>query len=175
MKAKKAIVVKSVAKAATKKTVTKKAEVKKVAIKIVSKKSSTKPKVQTTRHFISIMEGKEMIENFQTQLIKNKISAKSFSIGREFDISLFEVLLKIKGVKKIRFTNAINANNEHTLVVTGVSVNGYDINLPAASNPNIVNPKINSIMARGIDTPAEDGVGDMGDQCTNPEYKKTTP
>jgi hypothetical protein len=176
MKAKKAIVVKSVAKAATKKTVTKKAAVKKTAIKIVSKKPSPKPKAQTTRHFISIMEGKEMIENFQNQLIKNKISAKSFSIGREFDTSLFEVILKIKGVKKIRFTNAI-ANNEHTLVVTGVDANGYDLNLPASSNPN-ENIAKNLNLGKGGETAtstSEDGLGDMGDQCTNPDYKKTAP
>jgi hypothetical protein len=174
-KTKKGIASKSVTKAAPKKAVIKKTVVKKVEVKAVAKKTSPKPKAKTTRHFISIMEGKEMIEKFQSQKAANKLAAKSFSIGREFDLSLFEVILKIKGVKKIRFSNAINEKNEHTLVVSGVDGNGNDLYLPASSNPNITNPKTSSFMAKSTDAPPEDGLGDMGDQCTNPDYKKTNP
>jgi hypothetical protein len=166
LKTKKATATKSILKAAPKKAVA----------KALVKKTTSTGKILTTRHFISIMQGKEMIETFQTQKSANKLAAKYFSIGREFDISLFEVILKIKGVKKIRFTNAI-ANNEHTLVVTGVDANGYDLNLPASSNPN-ENIAKSLNLGKGGETAtstSEDGLGDMGDQCTNPDYKKTNP
>jgi hypothetical protein len=176
LKTKKGIAPKSILKAAPKKTAVKKAApAKKSVAKAVLKKITPIEKALTTRHFISVMEGNIMIENFQIQKSANKLSSKHFSVGREFDISLFEVILKIKGVKKIRFTNAINEKNEHTLVVTPVNAKGNDMYLPASSNPNIINPKTNSFMAKSTDAPPEDGMGDMGDQCTNPDYKKTNP
>jgi hypothetical protein len=173
LKTKKATATKSILKAAPKKAAVKKAPpAKKAVAKALVKKTTSKEKILTTRHFISIMQGNEMVENFQNQKSTNKLGAKSFSIGREFDISLFEVILKIKGVKKIRFTNAINAKNEHTLVVTGVDAIGNEMYLPASSNPKLKDSKTESmLMAKSIDTAPQDGLGDMGDQCTNPAYK----
>jgi hypothetical protein len=155
---------------------TKKAAVKKSAAKKVIKKSPAKKNVQKSKtvtppspvkvisgkHIISQSDGEQMINRFMYYNKGTKLNLVKFSSGREFDVSLFTSILNTAGVKKIRFRNAVNANNEHTLVITGADEKGYDILIPVIVQQN-------SLMA---DTPPPtNGMGDMGDQCSDPKYK----
>ncbi len=164
---------KVIKKAAPKKVVTKaapkKAVKKTVSKKAVKKKTPSKAKALVKaisgKHVIARLDGQQMIDTFMYYNNPKKITGISFSSGREFDISLFTTLLSLPNIKKIRFRNAVNANNEHTLVITGVNANGFDILIPVADSTT------QSSALTGDDPPPTDGMGDMGDQCTDPKYK----
>ncbi len=161
-------------KAATKRSVVKKVIVAKKAVakktavkKTVSKKSVPKKvtAVNAPNHIISKTEGKTMVTNFRNNLLDlNSATPVQFSDGREFHKSLFEKLLLLDGVEKIRFYNAVDENNQHTLVITAVDSNRNDIyfkNEPMA--------KKQAAAQRSAAAADNDGVGDMGSQC--PAYQ----
>jgi hypothetical protein len=143
---------------ATKAIAKKKAAAKKIAQK---KKKALPVKVN---HIISKRKGAEMVNRFRTNTNFNTIS---FSHGMEFNKSIFEDLLKLKGVTKIRVYNAVNENGEHTFVLTAVDAKRNDIYFkmkkPAVKSTSRAVAKL---------IPGEDeGVGNMGSQC--PAYEDT--
>jgi hypothetical protein len=143
---------------ATKAITKKNAAVKKAVPK---KKKAAAVKVN---HIISKRKGAEMVNRFRTITNLNTIS---FSHGMEFNKSIFEKLLKLKGVTKIRVYNAVNENGEHTFVLTAVDAKRNDIYFklkrPATKSTSKAVAKL---------MPGEDeGVGNMGNQC--PAYEDT--
>lgn len=144
----------------TKKTTPEKVGVKK---QIISKpKTIIKTKVN---HIIPKVLGMEMIARFEKN-IKN-LSKVKFEMGKEFDKTLFEELLKLKGIKSVRIYNALNADNTHTFVITGLDKNSYELYFQIKRG---VEKKQNFEGKDGADTTLtyDDGVGNMGNQCTEP-------
>ena len=159
---------------ATKAITKKKAIVKKAA----PKKKATPPKktavLVKNKHIISRDKGEQMKAAYMQEIQKIKATNPKLKIqfnnGREFDKSLFEELLKINGADRIRIYNALNEKNEHTFVITAVNKQNFNlfIPIPAATT------KTAKSMVMAASTPTEDGVGNMGNQCTDPNYKPTT-
>jgi hypothetical protein len=155
-----------VKKAAPKKAASKKAASKKAAPKKPGGKTGNKGEITsflsdlatptTSKHIIPVMDAMTMNDSFNTANAANDFSNITFFDGREFKIDLFQILLSQPGIEKIRFRNAINANNEHTLTITGVNATGHDIYLP------LNNSTANS--------DGDLGAGDMGDQCIGGIY-----
>jgi hypothetical protein len=153
-------------KAAPKKAASKKAASKKAAPKKPRGKTGNKGEITsflsdfaaatTSRHIIPVMDSMTMNDNFNTANAAKDFSNITFFDGREFDIDLFQILLSQPGIEKIRFRNAVNANNEHTLTITGVNENGYDIYLPLNNS--------------AANSDGGEGAGDMGDQCIGGIY-----
>lgn len=142
---------------ATKKITKKKTTVKKAAPKKAAAKTK-KATVLKSRHIIPYHKG-EMMKSAYMQAIKTPgAGIIKFNNGREFDKSLFEILLKVKGVEKIRIYNALNDKNEHTFVITAVNKQKFSLVIPVNTGK----------MTRGA---GEGSVGNMGDQCTDPKYK----
>ena len=143
--------------------VAKKAVTKKVVAKSALPKKAVAPKsASAAEHIITKNEGKAMINSFRN----TDKSAINFTSGREFDKSIFEALLKLKGCKKIRIYNALDADGYHTLVLTAVDKAENDIYFKLKT-PKSTGAK--SAMAFPIDN---SGVGNRGNQC--PEYDTIT-
>jgi len=103
------------------------------------------------------------------------ISKVEFTYALEFDKSLFEQLLQLKGIRKIRVHNAVNSDNQHTFVVTGVDVFGQEIYFklkPKSSGPQSLQKIVVAQTAVPAAIPDTQGVGNMADQCSKPEYIK---
>ncbi len=145
---------------ATKAVTKKKAVVKKAAPK---KKKAAPVKVN---HIISKRKGAEMVNRFRTNTNLNTIS---FSHGMEFNKSIFEDLLKLKGVTKIRIYNAVNDEGGHTFVLTAADAKRNDIYFKTKKTGAKPAAKTKA-MAKAM--PGDDeGVGNMGNQC--PAYDDT--
>lgn len=134
---------------------------------VIKKKEAAKKKKQippSVNHIISKSKGAEMVNRFTDNMTDlNKIV---FCHGIEFDKSLFEKLLKLRGSKVIRIYNAVNEFNEHTFVITAVDVAKNDIYFKLKTNSS----KSKTIL-KIADLPEDtDGVGNMGNQC--PAYLK---
>ncbi len=145
-------------KAAAKKAVPQK----KTAVKkqVVSKAIST----DKVNHIIPKALGMEMITRFKKS-IKN-LSKVKFEMGKEFDKSLFEALLKLKGIENVRIYNAVNKDNSHTFVITGLDKNSNELYF---NMKQVVKSKQVSQGKDGGDTTTNnDGVGNMGNQCSEP-------
>ena len=118
---------------AKKSVIKKAAPVKKAAAKkqVVSlAKALTTAKVN---HIIPKALGLEMVTRFQNN-IKN-LGKATFEIGKEFDKSLFESLLKLKGIKNVRIYNALNNDNSHTFVITGLDKNSNELYFKIKNSP----------------------------------------
>jgi hypothetical protein len=149
----------------TKKIAPKKAVAsKKVAVKkqIVSKAITT----TKVNHIIPKALGMEMITRFKKSM-KNLSKAK-FEIGKEFNKSLFEALLKLKGIQSVRICNALNADNSHTFVIIGLDANSNELYFKIKQQ---VEPVQQSAMKMAILPTNDEGVGNMGTQCTEPPSK----
>lgn len=143
--------------------VAKKAVTKKVVAKSALPKKAVAPKsASAAEHIITKNEGKAMINSFRN----TDKSAINFTSGREFDKSIFEALLKLKGCKKIRIYNALDADGYHTLVLTAVDKAGNDIYLKMKTAKKTT---AKTAMAFPVDN---NGVGNRGNQC--PEYDTIT-
>ncbi len=143
---------------------TKKVAAKKVAVKkqVISKANP----VSTTKvnHIIPKTLGMEMITRFKKSI--KDLSKVKFEMGKEFDKSLFEALLKLKGIENVRIYNALNKDNGHTFVITGLDKNSNELYFKikqAAKSKQISQGKDG-----GDTTTDDDGVGNMGNQCTEP-------
>jgi hypothetical protein len=143
----------------TKKVVAKKAAPKKVAVKkaapkkAISKKKEDHQPTVANKHIITKVKGFEMVKRFK-QSMKDLRKVK-FELGKQFDKSLFELLLQLKGMQTVRIYNAIDDANKHTFVITALDKKSRELFF-----------KIKS--AAGKDDEVVDGVGDMGNQCTEP-------
>jgi hypothetical protein len=170
--AKKAAAEKPVKKAVAKKSpvkavpVKKSAPVKKAAVK---KKTTATPQIPVVsaaqlsgpNHIISKHEGGTMVTQFRNNMLSlNSKTNVHFADGREFHVSLFHKLLQLPGAEKLRFYNAVNNDNEHTLVITAADKKGNDIYF---TGETIISAQQN--MMRGAMPGDTDGVGDMGTQC----------
>jgi hypothetical protein len=145
-------------KAADKKIVTVKKEV--VKKQLVAKAITT----EKVNHIIPKALGFEMIERFKKSA--KDLSKVKFEMGKEFDKSLFEALLKLKGLKNVRIYNALNKDNGHTFVITGLDKNSNELYFKIKQEGK---GKQVSQGKDGGDTPTDnDGVGNMGNQCTEP-------
>ncbi|MGG9961656.1 hypothetical protein [Ferruginibacter sp. SUN106] len=126
-----------------------------------------------SRHIIPKSQGDIMERRFLESL-KN-IGIVQFTNALEFDKSLFEQLLQLKGICKVRVHNAVNEHNQHTFVVTAVDVAGEEIYFKIKAQheePQLLErTAIASANASATATVTE-GVGNMADQCSQPEYKK---
>jgi hypothetical protein len=142
-----------VKKTATKKVVVKKGTAKKKAAAIT--KAADAPKVN---HIIPKALGMQMIARFKKSM--KDLNNVKFEIGKQFDKYLFEELLKLKGIQTVRIYNAIDENNNHTFVITGLDANSYELYFKIKS-------KAVALGKDGGDGTV-DGVGDMGTQCTEP-------
>ena len=138
-------------------------------IKKAASKKAPVIKAQPVNHIISKTEGAAMIARFEAN--KNSLGSIFFSKGREFDKSLFEKLLKLKDCKKIRIYNAVNNENEHTFVITAVTVIPGTKTKRSSSKdiyfkikPAVKAKTKSGMMMRsaGADT---EGVGNRGQQC----------
>jgi hypothetical protein len=158
----------------TKAAAKKAAPAKKVATKKVAAKKGTNKKkgtamskaadVPKVNHIIPKALGLEMIARFKKN-IKN-LSKVKFEMGKEFDKSLFEALLKLKGIQNVRIYNAVNKDNSHTFVLTGLDKNSNELYFKikqAAKSKQVSQGKDG-----GDTTTNDDGVGNMGNQCTEP-------
>jgi hypothetical protein len=138
---------------------------------VVKNKAVVKTKilpVALSRHVIPKAEGDIMRKRF-TDSVKN-IGKIVFSTALEFDKLLFEQILQLKGIYKIRVHNAVNANNEHTFIVTAVDGTGDEIYFKIKRQSNTPQPMLKTT---AVATPPDNnGVGNMADQCSYPEYKK---
>jgi hypothetical protein len=110
-------------------------------------------------HIIPKIDGQIMVSKFSESL--SSLSSITFNHGIQFDKSLFEQLLQLSNVAKIRLYNAVNSNNEHTLVVTAADANNNDIyfKIPASNLAARTSQFLNA------PAPDDDGVGDMGTKC----------
>jgi hypothetical protein len=172
----------TIKKAPAKKAVAKKAPIKKKAVKKTPAKKTTTPKALpvimpsvtlSTPHIISREAGMVMAKSFANKLSKNILQDKTvlFFSGREFSRTLFEQLLALPGCVQLRFYNAVNSNNEHTLVITGVDKDENDIYFDLKNNSKKEKASFAKLMAvdGGTDTNA---VGNMGGKC--PDYDDAT-
>jgi hypothetical protein len=116
-----------------------------------------------SRHIIPVMQALEMNEKFNLANAAKDLNSITFFDGREYDIDLFQAFLALTGIKKIRFRNAVNSDNEHTLTITGVAENGADMYLPY---DGVSSSSAKSAAASG----GGPGVGDFGDQCSGDIY-----
>lgn len=162
-KAKKAPIKKTAPKKSTvksKKSTVKKSPAKKPAVKkkVSGKKAAASP---TSRHIISYNKAMMMVAAYKEALQNPGAGKIGFSDGKEFDKSLFEVLLSLKGVQRIRIYNALNENNEHTFVITAVNAQNFNIPVPVPQNS----------VQSAVGGDGTGGAGNMGDQCTDPKYK----
>lgn len=142
--------------------------IKKTAVKKVTPKKQPVATKQPVNHIISKTDGAAMIARFEAN--KKSLNNIYFDKGREFDKSLFEKLLKLKGCKKIRIYNAANDENEHTFVITAVSVTPATTTKPSTSKDIFFKMKPAAKAAvKGkmmMLLPANtDGVGNRGQQC----------
>jgi hypothetical protein len=139
----------------------KKAFVKAKAVVKAKPKDKDVSKPVISNHIISKAKGKEMVGRFSANLMNmNKIN---FSHGMEFDKSLFENLLALDGVKKIRIYNAVNADNMHTFVITAA---GEKDDIYFKTSKESQNTKMASRTVTVVEPPIDDeGVGNMGSQC----------
>ena len=117
----------------------------------------------STNHIISKENGSKMVGKFQ-EAISKLGGTINFEKGKEFNRSVFESLLKLKGCTTIRIYNAVDDYGNHTFVITAVNNKQNDIyfKMPrtkAADNALTTLP------------PDEDGVANMGNSC--PVYKKS--
>jgi hypothetical protein len=145
------------------KTTAKKAATKKAAIKkrTVKKKVATITKAAdapTVNHIIPKALGMKMIARFKKSM--KDLNKVKFELGKQFDKSLFEALLKLKGVQTVRIYNAIDEKNNHTFVITGLDKNSVELYFKIKSNA--------AALGKDGGDGTEDGVGDMGTQCTEP-------
>lgn len=131
--------------------------------KAVIKKKTMPPPVPD--HIIERSKGVEMVNRFDDN--RTNFDNIVFSRGMEFDKSLFEKLLKLKGINKIRIYNAVNDNNEHTFVITGADSKMNDIYFKIKRARKSTGSK--SKMALAADS---SGVGNMGNSC--PVYPDET-
>lgn len=132
---------------------------------VVKKQTESKPTSTSTKkvnHIIPKIQGQEMILRFKKN-IKNLNKVK-FEMGKEFDKGLFEELLKLKGIKSVRIYNALNADYTHTFVITGLDAKSNEIYFKIKSD--LSTKKSNARLI--VQTTDEDGVGNMGNQCTEP-------
>jgi hypothetical protein len=164
--------------ASAKKVVIKKVAPKKVAAKkattkkVVSKKAAAKKTIRReaaplavaaitvlSSHIIPKLDGQVMVSKFSQSM--SNLSSITFNRGIQFDKSLFEQLLQLSNVAKIRLYNAVNSANEHTLVVTAADANNNDIyfKIPASNATARTSQFLNA------PAPGDDGVGDMGTKC----------
>ena len=140
-------------------------------IKKAATKKITVIKAKPVNHIISKTEGAAMVAQFEEN--KNNLDNIIFGKGREFDKSLFEKLLALKGCNKIRIYNALNNDGEHTFVITAVTVTAATKTKPAASKdiyfkmkPALKGKTSNKkVSLRGAAMPDTDGVGNRGQQC----------
>ena len=155
-------------KASPKKALPKKAVVKKEAVKkIVVSQATTTTKVN---HIIPKELGFEMIDRF-TKKIKD-LSKVKFEMGKQFDKSLFEALLKLKGIENVRIYNALNKDNSHTFVITGLDKNSNELYFKI--KPTAKSKQISQGKGDDGTTTNDDGVGNMGNQCTEPPPKEVS-
>ena len=142
---------------------------KKQAKKPVRKKAASKKKTAaapTSRHIISYNKAMMMKAAYMEAIKTPGAGIIKFNDGREFDKSLFEVLLSMEGVDRIRIYNALNENNEHTFVITAVNSQNFNIPVPVTQDATQAGA---AQAAVGGDNSG--GAGNMGDQCTDPQYK----
>jgi hypothetical protein len=118
-------------------------------------------------HIIPKTKGDEMIKRFRNS--RKNLNKLTFSLGVEFDKSLFEKLLKLTDAKTVRIYNAANELNEHTFVITALNSKMQEIYFkikPVAAASNSAN------MLKTSAVPVTtDGVGNMGSQCSEPVPK----
>ena len=117
-----------------------------------------KPVKAAANNIISKSKGAEMVNRFREK--KENLNSVTFSRAIQFPKSLFENLLKLKGVQDIRIYNAINEKNEHTFVVTAVDNKYNDIYFK--NKRETVNSKTS---VQRSAAPDNDGVGNMGNSC----------
>jgi hypothetical protein len=115
-----------------------------------------------TSHIIPKSSGIEMTARFSES--QKDLNQVTFFRAIEFDKSLFEKLIKLKGCKKIRIYNAVNAFNEQTFVITAVDTKKNDIYFKIKTNTAQPKDNLNSL------APESYGVGNMGNSC--PQYTK---
>jgi hypothetical protein len=139
--------------------------------KVVAKKQVVSKAITTTNvnHIIPKALGMEMITRFKKSI--KDLSKAKFEIGKEFDKSLFEALLKLKGIKSVRICNALNADNSHTFVLIGLDANSNELYFKIKQQ---VEPVQQSAMKMAILPTNDDGVGNMGTQCTEPPAKTSS-
>ena len=133
-----------------------KASVKKQVVNI----NAAKP---VTNHIIPKVLGKQMIQRFKRNM--KDLSKVKFEQGKEFDISLFKAFLKLKEIRNIRICNALNKDNSHTFVLIGLDANSNELYFKIKSHKD-AQEKDGDL---GSD---EDGVGNMGNQCTEPPIRQ---
>jgi hypothetical protein len=155
MKTKKAVAKKA---APAKKVPTKKVAAKKGIDKKKGTAMAKAADVPKVNHIIPKALGLEMIARFKKNI--KDLSKVKFEIGKQFDKYLFEELLKLKGIQTVRIYNAIDKNNNHTFVITGLDANSYELYFKIKS-------RAGALGKDGGDGTV-DGVGDMGTQCTEP-------
>lgn len=140
-------------------------------IKKAAAKKAPVIKAQPVNHIISKTEGAAMVARFDAS--RTSLANVFFSKGREFDKSLFEKLLKLKGCSKIRIYNAVNAKGEHTFVITAVAVIAATKTKPSTSKDIYFKMKPSAkatattkkTAQRASAMPDTDGVGNQGQQC----------
>lgn len=137
------------------------------------------PKAKTfnehvSRHIIPKSQGDIMEQRFLDSL--GNIGAIQFTYALEFDKSLFEQLLRLKGIRKIRIHNAVNIHNQHTFIVTGVGDFGQEIYFKikpqSSGNQFLQTAAVTQPATPAPEAITADGVGNMADQCSKPEYIK---
>ena len=136
-------------------------------VKKAASQKTTKLSSAVTNHIIPKSLGLEMVKRFKDNL-KN-LNKVTFELGKEFDKSLFEELLKLKGLKNVRIYNALNKDNGHTFIITGLDKNSNELYFKIKNSS-----KSNGIIQEKIitnTTAEEDGVGNMGNQCTEPPLR----
>jgi hypothetical protein len=139
--------------------------------KIIAKENISTQQISDTpinrlsNHIISRSTGAGLIDRFNANRLD--LNSLIFNYAVEFDKSLFENLLALEGATKIRIYNAANEKNEHTYVITAVDKSGKDIytKIPAQLNRG-------AALARSAETAPDYGVGNMGQQCTDPTLYK---
>ena len=145
--------------------------IKKTTVKKAVSKNTPVITSKPVNHIISKTDGAAMVARFEDN--SARLDNIIFCKGREFDKSLFEQLLKLKGCSKIRVYNAVNDEGEHTFVITAVAVTAATKTKPATSKDiyfkmkAAVKTKAGSKGA-GLKSAAmqnTDGVGNQGQQC----------
>ena len=147
---------------AKKSVIKKAAPLKKVAAKKTVVSTAKALAIAKVNHIIPKALGLEMVTRFQDN-IKN-LGKATFEIGKEFDKFLFESLLKLKGIKNVRIYNALNNDNSHTFVITGLDKNSNELYFKIKNSPK----SKGNVQAKTATPTDDDGVGNMGNQCSEP-------
>lgn len=126
---------------------------------------TTKP--SPVNHIIPKTKGDEMIKRFRDS--RRNLNKLTFSLGIEFDKSLFEQLLKLKDAKTVRIYNAVNESNDHTFVITALNSKMEEIYFKIT--PVAPTPKSSNMLKTSAIPAVIDGVGNMGSQCSEPVPK----